>query len=78
MHLLSNQDVESMTYVTVDTILVQIYLVAVYGITGKPGILDITLYGISGIHGSRYHPLLLPLPDAGIAGTLYHHPSHAA
>ena len=48
--------------------------VAVYGIPGKPGILDITLYGISGIHGSRNNPLRLPLPDAGIAGTLYHHP----
>ena len=48
--------------------------VAVYGI---PGIPNIALYGISGIHGSRYNPLRLSLPDVGIAGTLYH-PSHAA
>ena len=53
-------------------------VLAVYGIPGIPGILDIALYGISGIHGSRYKPLRLPLPDVGIAGTLYHHPPHAA
>ena len=52
--------------------------VAVYGIPGKNGIPDIALYGISGIHGSWYNPLRLSLPDVGIAGTLYHHPSHAA
>ena len=46
-------------------------VVAVYGLPGKLGILDIALYGISGIHGSRYNPRRLPLPDAGIAGTLY-------
>ena len=51
--------------------------VAVYVIPGKPGILDIALYGISSMHGSRYNPLRLPLPDVGIEGTLYHHPSHA-
>ena len=55
-----------------------LYRVAVYGIPGKYGIPDIALYGISGIHGSRYNPLRLSLPDVGIAGTLYHHPSHAA
>ena len=52
-------------------------IVAVYGIPGKTGILDIALYGISGIHGSRYNPLRPPLPDVGIAGMLYH-PSLAA
>ena len=51
--------------------------VAVYGVPGKPGILDIALYGISSMHGLRYNPLRLPLPDVGIAGTLYH-PAHAA
>ena len=56
----------------------EVTFVAVYGIPGKPGILDIALYGISGIHGSRYNPPRLSLPDVGIAGTLYHHPSHAA
>ena len=38
----------------------------------------VALYGISGIHGSRYNPPRLSLPDVGVAGTLYHHPSHAA
>ena len=51
-------------------------VVAVYGIPCIPGIPDIALYGISGIHGSRSNPLWLPLPDVGIAGTLYHS-SHA-
>ena len=62
---------------SVCAVLTYFSIVAVYGIPGIPGIPDIALNGISGIHGSRYNPLRLPLPDVGIAGTLYH-PSHAA
>ena len=52
--------------------------VAVYGIPGIPGIPDIVPKGISGIpgHGIPIHGF--PLPDAGIARTLYRHPSHGA